>query len=116
MRLRRPAATTGSDGGSITSGGSAGGGAGSSSGAASTRSGSRGLATAPAGCSLLVVAHRLDTVANADKLLVMSQGRVLEQGPPAVLAAQKGGVYAAMLQVMREAEGAAAAAAVQQQR
>jgi ABC-type multidrug transport system fused ATPase/permease subunit len=64
---------------------------------------------APPGCSIIVVAHRLDTVAGADKLLVMSQGRVLESGRPAELEAQ-GGVYSAMLRVMRDAEAAAAAA------
>jgi hypothetical protein len=76
-----------------------------------SRSGGSGAlaALAPAGCSLIVVAHRLDTVAHADNLLVMSQGRVLEQGPPSELA-KAGGVYAAMRKVMEESEAAAAAA------
>jgi hypothetical protein len=68
-------------------------------------------ALSPPGCSLIVVAHRLETVAHCDNLLVMSQGRVLEQGAPAALAALPRGVYAAMLRAMREATAAAQAAA-----
>ena len=63
--------------------------------------------TGGAGCSLIVVAHRLDTVAASDQMLVMSQGRVIEQGPPAELAAAPRGVYASML---RARAGAAVAA------
>ena len=66
---------------------------------------------APAGCSLIVVAHRLESVPATDNLLVMSQGRVLEAGPPAALAALPRGVYAAMLRAMADARAAAAAAA-----
>jgi len=69
--------------------------------------GSQCAAMAPPGCSLIVVAHRLETVAHTDQLLVMSQGRVLEQGAPAQLATLPTGVYAAMLRAMREAQAAA---------
>jgi ABC-type multidrug transport system fused ATPase/permease subunit len=65
-------------------------------------------ALAPAGCSLIVVAHRLETVCTTDQLLVMSQGRVLENGPPMQLAAASG-VYATMLKALKEAEAATAA-------
>lgn len=45
------------------------------------------------GRSVLVIAHRLSTVRRADKILVMDQGRVVEQGTHDQLIAQAG-VYA----------------------
>jgi ATP-binding cassette subfamily B multidrug efflux pump len=45
------------------------------------------------GRSVLVIAHRLSTVRRADKILVMQDGRIVEQGPHEVLLA-RGGVYA----------------------
>ena len=41
----------------------------------------------------LVIAHRLATVQNADRIVVMEHGRIVEQGPHAKLLA-RGGVYA----------------------
>ncbi|WP_434421836.1 ABC transporter ATP-binding protein [Nannocystis pusilla] len=45
------------------------------------------------GRSVLVIAHRLSTVRRADKILVLQDGVVVEQGPHDVLLA-RGGVYA----------------------
>ncbi|QEV21049.1 NHLP bacteriocin export ABC transporter permease/ATPase subunit [Streptomyces alboniger] len=39
----------------------------------------------------VVIAHRLSTVMDADRVIVMSQGRVVQQGPPAQLLADTGG-------------------------
>jgi ATP-binding cassette, subfamily B, heavy metal transporter len=48
-----------------------------------------------AGRTTLVIAHRLSTVVNADEILVLEQGRIVERGDHAALLAE-GGVYAAM--------------------
>ena len=36
----------------------------------------------PQGRTTLVIAHRLATVRDADKIVVMDQGRVVDQGTP----------------------------------
>ena len=42
-----------------------------------------------------VVAHRLSTIENADRIIVMADGRIVEQGTHAALLAS-GGQYAAL--------------------
>jgi len=54
------------------------------------------LAAAGRGRSVLVVAHRLATVLAADRVAVVSAGRVVEQGPPEELRA-RGGLFATWL-------------------
>ncbi|WP_055569418.1 NHLP bacteriocin export ABC transporter permease/ATPase subunit [Streptomyces atriruber] len=39
----------------------------------------------------VVIAHRLSTVMDADRVVVMAQGRIVQQGPPAQLLADTGG-------------------------
>lgn len=53
------------------------------------------LARAAQGRTTLVIAHRLATVREADHIIVMDQGRVVEEGPHDALLAQ-GGVYAGL--------------------
>jgi len=54
--------------------------------------------------TLLVIAHRIDTIMDCDKLLVLNAGRLVEQGSPAALARQQGGTFA---RLVRAAEASA---------
>lgn len=64
------------------------------------------LKTAMQGRTTLVIAHRLATVVGADRILVLDQGRIVEQGKHAELVAL-GGLYAdlAALQFQSEKAG-----------
>jgi len=64
------------------------------------------LAEVAAEHTTLVIAHRLSTVVDADQILVMADGRVIERGThPQLLAA--GGHYSRMWELQREAREAA---------
>jgi ATP-binding cassette subfamily B protein len=43
-----------------------------------------------AGRTALIIAHRLSTVLIADRVLVVSDGRIVQDGPPQVLLAEDG--------------------------
>jgi ABC-type multidrug transport system fused ATPase/permease subunit len=55
----------------------------------------RALRTILAGRTALIIAHRLSTVQIADRVLVISDGRIVEDGPPGRLLAD-GGEYSAL--------------------
>ena len=55
--------------------------------------------------TVLTIAHRLDTIVSAHRIVVMEQGRVAESGPPEDLKAKPGGLFAAMWQKAQAAEG-----------
>jgi len=62
----------------------------------------QGLTRLLDGRTVLVVAHRLHTVADSDRIVVLDGGRIVEQGPPAELL-EAGGRYAAMTAQAQEA-------------
>ena len=56
-----------------------------------------------AGKTVIVIAHRMRTVENADKIVVLRDGVVAEQGSPAELKAA-GGLFAHMVQLQKESD------------
>ncbi len=48
------------------------------------------------GKTVLVIAHRMRTVENADKIVVLAEGKVAEEGSPAELLAREDGAFARM--------------------
>lgn len=56
------------------------------------------------GKTVLVIAHRMRTVDNADKIVVLEGGCVVEQGSPAELREKPDGIYRRMLELQRESE------------
>jgi ATP-binding cassette subfamily B protein len=57
------------------------------------------------GRTTLVIAHRLSTIVNADEIIVLSEGQIVERGSHAELLAE-GGLYAGMWQRQREVDEA----------
>jgi ATP-binding cassette subfamily B protein len=53
------------------------------------------------GRTVIAVAHRLSTVADFDRILVMAEGRVVEDGPPQALR-KSGGLYARLWDLQAE--------------
>lgn len=53
------------------------------------------------GKTVLIIAHRMRTVEGADKLVLLKDGKVAEQGTPQKLLA-KGGIYAKMCQLQQQ--------------
>jgi ATP-binding cassette subfamily B protein len=65
----------------------------------------RALERLMVGRTTLVIAHRLATVQKAKRILVMDQGRIVEEGTHAELIA-KGGLYARLAEMQFAAEAA----------
>lgn len=57
-----------------------------------------------AGKTVLVIAHRMRTVEAADKIIVLEDGRVAEEGTPAELM-DKNGLYRRMVELQRQSAG-----------
>ena len=52
-----------------------------------------------AGKTVLVIAHRMRTVQAADKIVVLAEGKVVEEGSPAALLQKENGVFRRMTQL-----------------
>ena len=46
--------------------------------------------------TMIAIAHRISTVMNLDRIIVMADGAIVEEGPPAELASRAGGVFKSM--------------------
>ena len=57
-----------------------------------------------AGSTVLIVAQRISTIRHADKIVVLSGGKVAEEGTPEELLAKKG-MYARMVKLQTESQG-----------
>ena len=55
------------------------------------------------GKTVLVIAHRMRTVAGADKIVVLSDGMVAEEGDPDTLLRQDG-IYTRMVKLQTESQ------------
>ncbi len=56
------------------------------------------------GRTVLIIAHRLETVRVADEIMVVSQGRIVEHGERSVLEADTGSIYSGLLRTGTGAE------------
>ena len=58
------------------------------------------------GCTVLTIAHRLRTILDADKIVVMDSGKVIEFGPPGVLLRDQSSSFSKLLRAeSRRSEG-----------
>ncbi len=53
--------------------------------------------------TVMIIAHRMRTVAGADKIVVLNKGTVAEEGAPDVLLS-KGGIYSKMVRLQSESQ------------
>ena len=58
-----------------------------------------------AGKTVLVIAHRMRTVEAADKIVVLAEGRVAEEGSPAELMRKEDGIFHRMTKLQSASAG-----------
>ena len=56
-----------------------------------------------ASATILTIAHRLNTIMDSDRVLVLDDGRVVEFDSPSALLAKKDGVFKSMVDKSKEA-------------
>ena len=57
------------------------------------------------GKTVLVIAHRMRTVEAADKIVVLADGKVAEEGSPDELLAKENGIFRRMAQLQNASAG-----------
>ena len=57
------------------------------------------------GKTVLVIAHRMRTVEASDRIIVLSDGKVAEEGSPSELLAKENGIFRRMTQLQAESAG-----------
>ncbi|ASY64963.1 Lipid A export ATP-binding/permease protein MsbA [Sinorhizobium sojae CCBAU 05684] len=72
----------------------------------------KALDHAMSGRTVIVIAHRLSTIVNADKIVVMSDGRVVEEGTHGELARRPDGLYARLHNLQGQGPDATAEAEI----
>ncbi|KAK9962921.1 hypothetical protein ABG768_006159 [Culter alburnus] len=60
------------------------------------------IRTSFSGCTTLVIAHRLNTVLNCDRIMVLDQGQILEFDTPSNLLANENSCFHAMMEAAEE--------------
>ncbi|MFV0413140.1 MAG: ABC transporter ATP-binding protein, partial [Oscillospiraceae bacterium] len=55
------------------------------------------------GKTIVTIAHRLSTIQNADQILVMDEGEIVQKGTHAQLLAQQG-IYSRFIQILESTE------------
>jgi ATP-binding cassette subfamily C (CFTR/MRP) protein 1 len=64
----------------------------------------RVLRTAFANRTIIAIAHRLDTILDFDRVIVMESGRIVEAGPPAALIQVSGSLFKDLVESQRRGE------------
>lgn len=64
----------------------------------------KAISTLVKGKTVLLIAHRMRTVAGADKIIVLKEGDVAEQGTPKELIKREGGIYRHMTELQSESQ------------
>ena len=59
------------------------------------------ISNATKGKTVIVIAHRMRTIENADKVIVLNEGKVVEEGNPQELI-KKNGQFAKMVSLQKE--------------